>query len=163
MIKTAVRRSLSNRAAALQGAQGNKEKRNSKKIHLRGEIITKGKASLLSLPIPFCHSPRASAAVPLPIHSPLPQASPPTLGKLFGIFLPTTAFFKASNQKNRLETKHSVVHISHQLPQKGLYAVASCLPIGDTKALATPRVRPTSFREPWVSPSLPWVTNSIAA
>lgn len=46
------------------------------------------------------------------------------------------------------------MHTRHQLPQKGLYAVAGCLPIGEARAPATPRVRPTSFREPWVSPSL---------
>lgn len=46
------------------------------------------------------------------------------------------------------------MHTCHQLPQKGLYAVAGCLPIGEARAPATPRVRPTSFREPWVSPSL---------
>lgn len=44
------------------------------------------------------------------------------------------------------------MHTRHQLPQKGLYAVAGCLPIGEARAPATPRVRPTSFREPWVSP-----------
>lgn len=44
------------------------------------------------------------------------------------------------------------MHTCHQLPQKGLYAVAGCLPIGENRAPATPRVRSTSFREPWVSP-----------